>query len=155
DFSDEIRVQAARALGSLRARDQVALLAGALEDAQNREHRGVRVEIVRSLGLIRDPAAGPALERTLRDPDKDVVEQAVLSLGLVGYKSARTALEELFRTDANRQIKSRALTALALMRDPASTPLFESLLSDKDDYHRELGAEGLARLNYDATGWKN
>jgi HEAT repeat protein len=40
------------------------------------------------------------------------------------------------------------------MRDPGSTPLFESLLNDSNDSYRELAAEGLARLDYDANGWK-
>jgi len=41
------------------------------------------------------------------------------------------------------------------MHDKANIPLFESLLlTDKNDYYRELAAEGLARLQYDAKGWK-
>src|SRR3989442_5940522 len=70
DFSDEVRTESARALGSLRAKDQIPVLVAALEDPQNREHRNVRVEIAHTLGIIRDPEAGPALERALRDPDK-------------------------------------------------------------------------------------
>jgi HEAT repeat protein len=154
DFNDEVRTQSVRALGSLRARDQVPVLAATLDDPLNREHREVRVEIVRTLGLLRDPSAGPALERVLRDQDKAVVEEAVLALGLVGHTAARPALEELFRSDKNRDIRSRALEALALMRDKQSVPLFESLLTDTNDYFRELSAEGLARMDYDASGWK-
>ncbi len=154
DFNDEVRSQAARALGSLKAADQVPMLAVALEDPQNREHRAVRVEIVRTLGLIRDPAAGPALERTLRDPDRQVADEAVQAVGLVGHAPALAALEELFRTEKSQIIRNRALEALALLRDKGSIPLFESLLNDKNDFYRELSAEGLARLDYDATGWK-
>jgi HEAT repeat protein len=154
DFDDEVRSQAARALGSLRAKDQVPVMVAALEDPQNREHRAVRVEIVRSLGLIRDPAAGPALERALRDSDRQVVEEAVLSVGLAGHAVARPALQ-LFRNDKSNVVRGRALEALALMRDKDSIPLFESLLADKNDSYRELSAEGLARLDYDASGWKD
>jgi len=148
DFDDQVRVQAVRALASLRARDQVATLGAELENPRNREHRTVRVEIARTLGLLRDPAAGPALERTLRDTDSQLVAEAVLSIGLVGYNEARPLLDEMFRTHPNRLIKSRTLEALALLRDKGSVPLFESLLAHKDDYYRELSAEGLARLNY-------
>jgi HEAT repeat protein len=148
-------MQAVRALGSLKAKDQVPALMEALESPQNREHRAVRVEIARILGSLRDPSAGPALERTLRDPDNQVVAEAILAIGLVGDVSARPVLEQMFRTHPNTIIKSRALQALALLRDNASTPLFESLLAHKDDSYRELSAEGLARVKYaGAKEWR-
>src|SRR5262245_47631479 len=151
DFSDDVRAQAVRALGSLMAKDQVPDLLEALENPQNREHRAVRVEIARTLGTLRDPAAGPVLERTLRDPDNQLVAEAILSIGLVGHTSGRPVLEETFRSSSNGLIKSRALQSLALLRDRATIPLFESLLANKDDYYREISAEGLARLKYDGA----
>jgi HEAT repeat protein len=154
DFNDEVRAAAARALGSLKAKDQVSALIATLESPQNREHETVRLEVVRSLGLIRDPVAGPSLEKALRDPSIEIEEEAILSLGLVSYKEARPVIENMFRTDRNRDVKRRAIEALALMRDPATIPLFESLLSSQDDYYREMAAEGLARLNYGASKLK-
>jgi HEAT repeat protein len=148
DFDDEVRVQALRALASLSAKDQVPALIMALEDPQNREHRNVRVEVVRTLGAVRDPSAGPALERALRDSDNQLVAEAVLAIGLVGHATARPVLQEMFRTHPSATVKSRALEAIALLRDPASVPLFESLLTHQNDYYRELSAEGLARTNY-------
>lgn len=153
DFDDGVRVEAASALGSLKAKDQIPTLVAAFEDPQNREHTNVRIAIIKTIGLIRDPAAGPALERALRDSDRKVVEEAVLAIGLVGHTPARGTLEQLFRTERNRVIRTRALESLAMLRDKESVPLFESLLSSSDDYHRELAAEGLARLDYDARGW--
>jgi HEAT repeat protein len=155
DFDDEVRAAAARALGTLKAKDEVPTLTATLEDPQNREHRDVRVEIIRTLALIRDPAAGPALERALKDPNKQIVQEAILAVGLVNHTAARPTLEEFFRNDKDRRIRSRSLEALALMRDKGSIPLFESLLNDKDDYYRELAAEGLARLDYNASAWKD
>jgi len=105
--------------------------------------------------MIRDPAAGPALERALRDPNKQVVEEAILAIGLVAYTPARGTLEQFFRTESDRRIKSRSLEALSLLRDAGNTKLFESLLNDPNDTYRELAAEGLARLDYDASGWKD
>jgi HEAT repeat protein len=156
DFSDEVRTEAARALGSLKATDQIPVLVMALEDPQNREHRNVRVEIAHTLGIMRDPSAGPALERALQDSDKQVVLEAVLAVGLVGHTPARAKLEDMLRTSSSSSaLRARALEALALLRDPGSIPLFESLLGDKDDYYRELSAEGLARLKYQgARDWK-
>jgi HEAT repeat protein len=154
DFSDEVRQEAARALGTLKAKDQVPLLIMAFEDPQNHEHSAVRVQIAHSLGVIRDPSAGPAFEKAVRDSDQKVAQEAILGVGLVGYSPARAALEQIFKTDPNRTMKSKALEALSLMRDKGNTQLFESLLNDKNDAYRELAAEGLARLQYNANGWK-
>jgi HEAT repeat protein len=155
DFNDEIRAQAVRALASLRAKDQGPLLIMALEDPQNREHVTVRVEILRTLGQLRDPDAGPAIERALRDPDRQVLAEAVSAIGLVGHASARPLLEQMVRTHPTESIKARALESLALLRDRGSIPLFESLLADRNDYFRELSAEGLARLKYEgAKDWR-
>ncbi|HEY2381205.1 MAG TPA: HEAT repeat domain-containing protein [Terriglobia bacterium] len=155
DFSDEVREEAARALGSLRAKDQIPAMIAALQDPQNREHRAVRAEIVRTLGAMRDPSAGPALERALLDPDKAVVSEAIVAVGLVGDTAARPTLEDMFKNNSSPAIKSRALESLALLRDPASTALFESLMDSKDDNYRELAAEGLARLKYPgAKDWR-
>jgi HEAT repeat protein len=155
DFSDDVRAEAARALGILKAKDQVPVLTAALLDAQNREHSAVRVQIAHTLGMLRDPASGPALEKVLRDSDQKVAQEAILAIGLAGYSPARGTLEQIFRTDSNRTMKSKALEALSLMRDKGSVPLFESLLNDKNDYYRELAAEGLARVQYsNAKGWK-
>lgn len=155
DFNDDVRVEAVRALGSLQAKDQVPALSQTLEDPLSREHESVRMEIVLTLGTIRDPSAGPALEKALRNPNKRLASEAILALGLVGYAQARTTIENTFRTDGDRRMKNRSLEALALMRDPGSTALFESLLGHSDDHYRELAAEGLARLDYDASGFKD
>lgn len=155
DFTDEVREQAARALGSLRAKDQIPAMMASLEDPQNQEHRTVRATIVHTLGVLRDPSAAPALERALRDPDRQVLTEAVTAVGLVGDTAARPTLENMFRTSSSAPLKSRALESLALLRDPANTMLFESLLDNKEDYYRELAAEGLARVKYPgAKDWK-
>jgi HEAT repeat protein len=151
DFSQEVRAAAARALGSLRAQDRMGAMIATLESPQNREHNQVRLEIVESLGLIRDPAAGPALQRALRDSDRRVTQAAILSLGLVAYKPSRPVLEEIFRNDKSPESRKRALEALALLRDPESLPFFESLLGHTDDLYREYAAEGLARIDHDPS----
>jgi len=155
DFSQEVRAASARALGSLRARDKVAVLVSTLESPQNREHTEVRLQIVESLGLTRDLAAGPALHRAINDTDRRISQAAILSIGLIGYKEARPALEYTFRTDRSTESKKRALEAIALLRDPQAQPLLESLLDHMDDTYRELAAEGLARLRYDPNALKS
>ena len=149
DFSQEVRAAAARALGSLRARDRLAVMVATLESPQNREHLEVRLEIVESLGFLQDNAAGPALERALQDSSSRIRQAAILSIGLVGYKAARPTLENILRTDRSIESRERALEAIALLRDPEAAPLLESLLGHPDDKYRELAAEGLGRIGHD------
>jgi HEAT repeat protein len=149
DFSEEVRAASARALGSLRARDRVAVMISTLESPQNRDHHDVRLEIVESLGLIRDEAAGPALHRAIKDPDRSISQAAILSVGLIAFKDARPTLEDIFRNDRNEESRKRALEAIALLRDSRSLPLLESLLGNTNDTYRELAAEGLARIEHD------
>jgi HEAT repeat protein len=149
DFSQEVRAASARALGSLRARDRLGMMISTLEAPQNREHLEVRVEIVESLGLLQDPAAGPALERAMRDPNRRVSQAAILSIGQVGHKAAREALESVFRTDRSDISREKALQSIALMRDPGAQPLFEAQLSSPNDTYRQIAAEGLARMSAD------
>jgi HEAT repeat protein len=151
DTNQEVRAAAARALGSLKAKDRVAVLISTLENPQNQEHPEVRFEIVESLGLIRDVAAGPALLRAVKDSDEEIAESATLSIGLVAYKEARPTLENIFRTDRSTELRKRAIEAIALMRDPGALPFFESLLGSSDDYYREMAAEGIARIDHDPS----
>jgi HEAT repeat protein len=155
DFSEEVRAASARALGSLRARDRVAILISTLESPQNRDHHDVRLEIVESLGVIRDDAAGPALQRAIKDPDRSISQAAILSVGLVAYEEARPTLEDIFKNDRSEESRKRALEAIALLRDPKSAPLFESLLGNINDSYRELAAEGLARIGGDPAVLKS
>lgn len=149
DSIQAVRAAAARALGSLKARDRVAMMIATLQSPQNQEHPEVRLEIAESLGLIGDVAAGPSLTRTIKDKDRRIVQAAVLSIGMVGYRDARAEIENLFRTDRSIETRRLALQSLSLMRDPASVTFFESLLGDEDDHHRETAAEGLARLGHE------
>ncbi len=151
DSSQEVRATAARALGSLKAKDRVAVMISTLQNPQNQEHPEVRLEIVESLGLIRDVAAGPALQRALTDSDKRIGQAAILSLGLVGYKDARPAVENIFKTDRNSETRKRAIEAIALMRDPGALAFFESQLGSSDDYYREMAAEGMGRIEHDSS----
>jgi HEAT repeat protein len=162
DFLPEVRIAAAYGLGSLRAADQVPALIEELEGPRNRDSRAwyrkwtgtaVRIAIIQTLGQIGSDDAGPALTRTLTDEDEGVVQEAVSALGVTGYGAAFPALSNLFKTSRNDDIREESLQSMAMMREPGAVALFEGLLDDSDDSYRELAAEGLARLDYDASGF--
>jgi|GEM_PF-1060242 len=153
DSNEEVRAAAARALGTLMARDYVPVMITTLEDPQNQEHKAVRLEIIESLGVIRDTSAGPTLQKSLRDRDAAIMKQSIIAVGLMGYSPARPQLEEIFRNDSRREMKEQSLESLAMFRDPAGKPLFEALISSTNDFYREKAAEGLARLDYDAASF--
>jgi len=152
DAIEDVRAASARVLGNLMAKAYVPDMITTLEDPQNMDHKGVRKEIVMSLGTIRDASAGPALQKTLRDRDAGIMTESIIALGLMGYKPARPQLEDIFRTDTRREMKEQAIESLAMLRDPGGKPLFESLLPSMNDFYREKAAEGLARTDYDASG---
>jgi len=139
---------AVRALASLNATSQLEALIAELEGPKHREDWEVRVAIVETLGSFRNPAAGPALARLLRDSDDRVAEQAIESVSLIGYRDAYGQLADLFRNSPDDDMREQALQSIALMRNPQAQGLFESLLFSREDKERELAAEGLARLDY-------
>lgn len=153
DFDAELRQVAAHALGSLNAADQIPALVGELESPRHREYGEVRVAMVQTLGLFRDQAAGPALTRLLRDADEDVAREAIQSVGLIGYRDAYPQLVNLFRSRSDDGDRERVLQSIALMRHPEAVTFFEPLLDSREAKERELAAEGLARLDYDASGF--
>jgi HEAT repeat protein len=155
DAIEEVRAASARLLGTLKAKDYVPAIVTALEDPQNRDHRMVRVEAIQSLGVIRDPASGPALEKSIKEVDFTIAKESIRSIGLMGYKPARPQIEEIFKTNPRRELKDQALESLALLRDPGGKPLFESLLTSTNDFQREKAVEGLARTDYDAQALSN
>jgi len=75
DRKKEVRENAAKALGSLRASDQISAMDRALAISS----KDTRLAIVKSLGLIRNKEAGPVLVRHLKDRDKEVVRQSAIA----------------------------------------------------------------------------
>ena len=142
DRDSQVRENAAKALGSLRASDQIA----AMDQALSVSNKETRVAIVKSLGIMRDEKAGPILLRQLNDRDKEVVRQSAISLGLVKFNAGRQQLRQLF-SSKEKDLKRAAAEGLAMIHDSADKDFFLELLrNDFDDKLREFGAEGLARI---------
>ena len=153
DFDWEVRVAAANGLGSLRAGDQLPALIEEMDGPRHREDWEVQIAMIRTMGIISSQDSGPVLTRFIRDEDERVAREAILSVGRTGYRAAFPALSNLFKTSENDDMSDLALESITLLREPDAVGLFESLLdSDEDDY-RELAARGLARMDYDASGF--
>ena len=151
DFDWEVRREAVYALGSLGAVDQLPALIEEIEGPRHREDWEVRIAIVNAMGQFRDERAGPVLTRLIRDEDERVAEDSILAVGLIGYRTAYPTLSSLFRSSFDDDVREQALQSMALMRAPNARTLFVPLLDSGEDKERELAAEGLARLDYDAS----
>lgn len=140
--SMEVRANAARALGVLRARAAVPVLVEALKSKDSR----LMYESLVALQKTRDRSAGPNVAFLMRDLDERVQLAAIETAGILGSKEAVPGLKRVLESPANKKVRRAVLVALAQIGDPANRPLFLSLVADKDDDARAAAAEGLGRL---------
>ncbi|HUV14062.1 MAG TPA: HEAT repeat domain-containing protein [Acidobacteriota bacterium] len=152
-----IRKDATMALGVLRA--QAAL--PAIEDAIEKEQDvGIKVEMIRTIYKIGDPSAGEVLIPLIRDPNKQVHDEAILALGHLRVKNAVPPLSELYGAGIEERkkvfgvlpvsgaddLQKKLLEALAYIGDERSAEIFETALEDSREAFRRFGAEGLGRM---------
>ncbi|MBN2450898.1 MAG: HEAT repeat domain-containing protein [Lentisphaeria bacterium] len=124
-----VRIQAARALGRLRAAEGVGPLCEALGDAD----AALRRESARSLGLIRSAAAVPHLVTALSDRDANVRFYAAYALGEIGDTRAVGALRPAL-SDPVWNVRDQAAWALREIAGPGQIADLVSLLeSDTAD----------------------
>jgi HEAT repeat protein len=158
-FHDDkgIRKDAAVALGILRGQSALPAIQHALEGEQAND---VKVELIRAIYKIGDPAGGEALLPLIRDPDKKVHDEAILAAGRLRTKQAVPQLNELYRAGVEERkkvfglvpvsgtddLQRKVLEALAYIADPDSKDIFEDALEDSRDHYRRYGAEGLGRI---------
>lgn len=89
-----VRAAAASALGSAERFRGFHALQAHLTDPDS----GVRAEVIRSLGLIRQVQVGPQLAALLQDPQQpaQVLANALIALKRLGYEASSQALEDFF-----------------------------------------------------------
>ncbi len=138
----EVRANAARAIGVLRGKAAIPHLIAALQTKDDR----VLYEVLAALGKIREPSAGPDIAFLLRDLNERVRLAALETTGILGNREALPRLRDILERTENARVRRAALTALAMMPEEATRPLFRSYLHDKDDGLRAAAAEGFARL---------
>jgi HEAT repeat protein len=140
--SMESRANAARALGILRAKESVPDLLAALQTKDD----AVLFEALIALQKIGDQTAGPKVLFLMRDLHEPVQLAAIETAGLLKAKDSVPELQKLARDTDSPKVRRAALTSLSMLPTPASRPMFDAALTDKNDGIRASGAEGLGRL---------
>jgi len=138
----DVRANAARALGILRAKAAVADLIAA---AHSKDSTLIYESLV-ALQKIRDESAGPSVEFLLRDFDPKVQIAAIETVGILLDTGAVARLADVIGHTDNPKVKRSALTSLAMLPNPAYRGLYLQYLRDKDEKLRGAAAEGLGRL---------
>lgn len=151
-----LRKEAAMAVGILRGKSVLPAIQDALEREDN---DGVKVELIRSIMKIGDPAAGESVVDLTRDPEKKVHDEAIRAVGQLRVRKAVPQLNEIYRLGIEERqkvfglvpvsgkddLQKKVLEALALIGDRRSSDIFEDALQDEREHYRRYGAEGLGR----------
>jgi len=140
--SVEVRANAARALGILRARAAVPDLVAACRSKDS----DVIHESLIALQKIRDESAASGVTFLLHDLDEKVQLAAIETVGLLRDKVAVPELLDVLEHSRSIKVKRDALTSLAMLPDEQSRGVFGKYLHDKDDGMRAAAAEGFGRL---------
>ena len=138
----ESRANAARALGILRGQAAIPDLLEALNSKDNR----LMYESLIALQKIRDPSAGSGIAFLLRDLDEKVRIAALETTGILRNQGAAPQVRDAIDHPLTLKSQRAALSALAMIADPADRGIFLRYLNDRDEGLRSAGAEGLARL---------
>ncbi len=142
----DVRANAARAVGVLRGK-------GAVEDllqAVRSKNTNVIYESLIALQKIRDKSAAPGITFLLRDLDSKVQIAAVETVGLLQTAEALPQLVDVLNRTGDKNVRRKALTAIAMIPEASSHSIYARYLNDKDDQLRAAAAEGYARLKNSA-----
>lgn len=143
DSSMAIRVDAAKALGILRAKAAVPKMLEAMKTGD----ANLKIAVLRSFYKIRDASIDEQLLPYLNDSDKDVRDETVLTLGLFRSKRALPELQRLYDQNPDTRLRLKAFQSISLIGDASSLELFRRNLRDPDKTYRQYGAEGVARIS--------
>jgi hypothetical protein len=121
----QVRRDAANALGGMRARRAVRALVDTLSDKEP----SVREASAFALGQISDPAATGLLIPLLADSNADVRASAAYALGMIGDRKGLRALSYSLG-DSDSGVRSSAIFALGLMQDEEAVDEIIEALDD-------------------------
>lgn len=141
--SMEARAHAARALGVLRGRAAKEDLVAAVKSKDDQ----VIYEALIALQKIRDTSAGPQVGFLINDPKEKVQITAIETAGVLENRQAIPDLKQVLERSGSTKVQRAALSAIAMMPDPANRPLYSTYFNAPDDGLRAASAEGYARLH--------
>lgn len=137
-----VRANAARAVGVLRGKAAVEDLLQALRSKDT----AVIYESLIALQKIRDKSAAPRITFLLRDLDTKVQIAAIETAGLLQNADALPSLTDALNRSDDKNVRRKALTAIAMIPEAGNREIYARYLRDKDDQLRAAAAEGYARL---------
>jgi HEAT repeat protein len=142
DSSPSIRLDAAKALGVLRAQSAIPKMLEAMKSGDS----NLKIAVLRSLYKTKDPAVDEQIMPYLNDSESDVRDETILTLGLLRSHKALPAIQKIYDENPNSKLRGKALQAISLIGDPSSLALFQRSLKDPDALYRQYAAEGIARV---------
>jgi HEAT repeat protein len=117
-----------------------------LLDALKSKDTQLIYESLVAIQKIRDPETASGIAFLLQDLNEKVQLTAIETTGLLMNKKALPDLNEALNRDKKVKVRAAVLSAMAMIPDESSRPVYEKYIADRDDSLRASAAEGYARL---------
>lgn len=140
--SREAKLQAAQALGTLRATSALPDLYPLLKSKDD----SMMLAALRAIEVAGDKAAASETIFLLRDLNDHIQSRAISINGVFRNEAALADLAEVFARGRSQASRAAALEAIAMIGSPESKGLFEQNLDSREDKLRGYAAEGLGRI---------
>lgn len=140
--SREAKLQAAQALGTLRAKSALPDLYPLLKSKDD----AMMLSALRAIEIAGDKMAASETIFLLRDLNDRIQARAIAINGIFRNEAALPDLAEVFARGRSAQSRAAAMEAIAMIGLPESRGLFEQNLYNRDEKLRGYAAEGLGRI---------
>ena len=140
--SREAKLQAAQALGTLRAKSALTDLYPLLKTKDD----AMMLASLRAIEIAGDKAAASETIFLLRDLNDRIQARAISINGVFRNEAALPDLAEVFARGRSAQSRAAALEAIGLIGAAESRGLLEQNLDNRDDKLRGSAAEGIGRI---------
>ena len=146
DEHAKVRVEAIYALGVIARPPFPEAQTARLVKALDHYDPAIRAAAARVVGRLQVKSASDGLLKSVNDSNAQVRYASIRALGEIRDTRSVQALTEQLNFYQKGEGAWSALDALARIADPASLPVFQARLSDKDPFIRRAAVEGLARV---------